>query len=900
MILLLLAAILLVSGSDGAWADPISGLIVGAIGLGGLGATTAIATAVVDIGLAVGLSYAAKALGPKPKKGGSTRGQSINLTIDASPYRKFPVGEGGTGGDLVYWQLYGNNNDNLQMVIALGDIECDSLSSTIFVNSKPQTIDESGYVSGFSSKLKITFHNGSPSQSADSAVSSASSGRWGSTEVGKHVCYAVVSCQYDEKVFQSGIPQIVFVLKGAKLYDWRKDSTNGGSGSQRWNDMSTWAFSDNPIVVLYNVLRGVAPGGVPLIGMRVPAAALRLADFTAAANACDETISLAAGGTEKRYRISAVFDTSMTNRDIIETILSSCAGELVESCGIYRPMVGVAQTSVADLTDADLIVDQPFQSDPKRPRSELTNAVYGTFADPTRSYNEVPLPNRTSSDDEAEDGGVRLPQTLDLTMVTSRTQAQRLMEIARKRARRQLVVSLTLRSRWFVLEPGDWVTFNSDRRGYVDRTFEVISVKVQRDLTSVVTLRETDAGIDDWSTSDELADNQATDLASAGPGFSEVTGLTVTPSVYLGDGGAQIPYLGIEWDPVTDPTVISLTLEYRKVGDTVAVSETILDPQSGGVYAATKGIQGNLSYEARVRPVTAPERAVEWTSWVTATDNSPPAIIDQAAIAIAVPPDTITPGMLDAQSRFMLSLTVATEEVIGSLPQQVREVKDKLKASSEATIRSLLAGAQNKADIRLEKIVRKSQTEAFAQQIQTIETTLNETVAAQITQEITARSTADSALASQIDTVSSALGENISTVSVLATSVDGIKSQFTVALNNNGNVIGLVDLSGENGSASFTVEAAKFLVALTGTPGGMAVPVFSIQNVNGSPKLALRGDMIADGSITAAHISAASIATLYISDPANTYFWDFANGRDGSTDGKFLIDRKNKVIDITF
>jgi hypothetical protein len=557
---------------------------------------------------------------------------------------------------------------------------------------------------------------------------------------------------------------------------------------------------------------------------------------------------------------------------------------------------------VASITDSDLIVTEAFQSDPKRPRTELYNAVYGSYSDPTRGYNDVPLPNRTSSEDEAADGGLRLPQTLDLACVTSRTQAQRIMEIARKRARRQLIVSCRLRPRWFTLEPGDWITFNSVRRGYTDRVFEIQTIKVNSDLTSDVVMREVDAGIDDWSTSDELADNTATDLASAGPSFSQVTGLVITTIVLKPDdeSAVQTPALAFQWDPVTDPTVTSLNVEYRKVGDTVAIPDSIIDATTGGVWSAFRGIQGGVTYEGRVQPVTAPARATNWTSWVTATAATDPQVVSTAEIALGVPADTITPEMLDAETRFRIGLTNAVDTVIGSISNIEKQVKTQIQATSEANIRALLTGSQNAANIRLEQTQRITENEAFAQQITDLSTTLNGTVAAQITQEITARSTADTALAEQIDTVSSALADNVSSVSVLATSVDGIKSQFTVALNENGNVVGVIDLSQENGSSAFTVEAAKFLVALTGTTGGDAVPVFSIQNVNGSPKLALRGDMYADGSITAQKLNAASIATLYISDPDNTYFYNFATGQQGSTAGDFLIDMKNKTIDISF
>ncbi|WP_414462780.1 hypothetical protein [Hyphomicrobium sp. DY-1] len=56
------AVSLLVAMTTAACADPISAAIVGLAGLGGLGAVTTVATAVVDIGLAVGISYRSSVL----------------------------------------------------------------------------------------------------------------------------------------------------------------------------------------------------------------------------------------------------------------------------------------------------------------------------------------------------------------------------------------------------------------------------------------------------------------------------------------------------------------------------------------------------------------------------------------------------------------------------------------------------------------------------------------------------------------------------------------------------------------------------------------------------------------------------------------------------------------------
>jgi hypothetical protein len=57
----------------------------------------------------------------------------------------------------------------------------------------------------------------------------------------------------------------------------------------------------------------------------------------------------------------------------------------------------------------------------------------------------------------------------------------------------------------------------------------------------------------------------------------------------------------------------------------------------------------------------------------------------------------------------------------------------------------------------------------------------------------------------------------------------------------------------------FEIEADVFRVGFSGMAGGSFVPVFQIANVGGVAKLAIRGDMLFDGAITAGKIAAGAI-----------------------------------------
>jgi hypothetical protein len=857
----LVALLVLTAGSVPACADPISALIIGAIGLTGTAA--AVGTAALDIAIGIGLSYAAQKLAPKPKAVGSAvsseqSGRTLSLSLDTNAPRQAIFGRAATAGSLVYWQTTGSNNMVLQLVVALADHECQGLAGLWVDGKECDWNSGTKQIEGYGANLKVRFYSGAAGQTVDTAVRDASGGAWTDDEVGSHVCYAVVEATYNETLFQGGIPQIIFVVDGAKLYDPRFDDTAGGDGDQRWNDQSTWAFSRNAAVATYNVLRGFSAGGKPLLGLNAPADAIRAADFEAAANICDEDVSLAAGGTEPRYRADLVVTLSgQPNRETLDALILSMAGDVICCAGIYRIIAGAARTSVATISDADIIITEPFTSEPRLSRAELTNAVIGSFSDPDRSYNTVPLPPRTSSEDETADGGIRLAQTLDLVAVTSRTQGQRVMEMVRKRARRQLRVSVTLRARFFLLEVGDWITFNSDRRGYSSKVFEIEGLKRNPDLTVSLLLREMDSGVDDWTTLDELADDTSNDLPAGGPTLTSVSGLEVEAALISGNGVAQMPGLRATWTPITDPTVIALRIEYRKVGDTVA-QEKRVENASTGQHTWTEGIQGSLDYEIRALPVTMPERQVDWTAWVQTADVTDPLTVD---VATEVPPDTITKEMLDPQAREELRLVTAVDGTLGSLPAALDEVFRQLALTSEHAIRGMVGVRQAEVAIRVEQTQRITDKQAFAQQITTLQAAFENT-AALIQVEQTVRAEADGSLSEQITTVSGAVAAQTASVVVIQEVIDGIQSRFGVAVNNNGQVIGLIALDGSPQGSTFTVVADKFLVALPNVTGGDAVPVFAIQNVNGSAKLALRGDMIADGSILARHIQAVTLSAI--------------------------------------
>lgn len=728
-------------------------LIAGALGVGAIG------EAIIGVGLAVAAGFASRALAPKAATS-SNGGMRLSLRTEANGPRELVVGRAAVAGTLVYHQVWGpNGNDNLQLGFLLADHECDALE-TVYVSGVAASWNAStGAVTEYPG-MKITFHSGAAGQAADADLMANGGGRWTSTDRGTGLCYVVVQMAYDQRLYTTGLPTFLFVIRGAKLYDIRLDSTAGGSGAQRWGTPGTYAWTDNPVVIAYNYGRGIWQGSQRLIGMAAPASALPAATWIAEANICDEAVTLAGGGTEQRYRANGVISSASTHRQVFNDLTTACGGLFIETAGALKLRTGAARTAVATITDDDLIEGAEIEISPKRPRSELVNAVFGTFADPTQHYESTALPPRLSPADETTDGGIRLEQHYPLDLVTSATQGQRILEIMRRRGRHQLQVQIRLPAAFCAVEAGDWIGWTSTRYGWSGALFEVMVATVEADKTVALALREISTAAYGWTTGDQLDPANPGTLPSGGPTLTAVSGLGVSVVTVTNGTTASRPGIGATWTAITDPTVYSVRFQYRRVGDTTALEVECLTPGAGN-YVWISSVQGETAYEVRALPVCRPDRATTWTSWIstTATAQQVVAVANLAAIATSVPANTITPAMLSAQARFELGLSSTVAGIQGSVQQQITDTLEEIRRVAEHAVTARLLQADLATGIRIEQTVRQSGDEALAQEISVVAASLGATQAGIIV-ETTARVTADSALASQLTTLTATVAGN--------------------------------------------------------------------------------------------------------------------------------------------
>ncbi|AZO54868.1 MULTISPECIES: phage tail protein [unclassified Mesorhizobium] len=582
---------------------PIFSTILGAVGLGGvaswLGGSTILA------GLArFGLGLAAKYLLGNllhPKAQAQTSQLETAYGEDLS--RSVAMGKVGTAGHLIYRNAYGSGNRSVQDVYILSNFRIGGVTRVRYNGvwaTLGGTVDATrGYrIQGIDSEIWVKVYTGTMTQTADAGLiaNSNPAGRWTSAHKGAGIAYAVVT-QYLNREHLTQPWQAFFEVQGAPLYDWRKDSTVGGSGSHRWSDQTTWEFTENPILMAYALERGIFNGTEMMVGKGAKASSLPLANWTIAANICDEVVG---AGTRYSAGLIPAAGSGVTHDQNMQPLLEACAATWVEDATGEYPIVGAAQSLVLTFTDDDIMVDEPFRFSVKRTKSELINTLAGTYFEPSNFYEQTPFTPRIDASALAEDGE-RLAVSVPYSAVNRSDVADRLADIAFKASRYQANGEICIHPRFLAdAQVGRWVQWTS--AAYGTRTFQIMEKRLgpfgdKATRNIYLTLQEVSTGIFDgtaYVTVPVVAvDPGNPNYANAASNFA-----AIGVQIKVADGSTQRrAAIRFSWDAFTDITVSAVDVEYRPqaVGVTVSIPGGVITWPNHGLaandlfYLATTG-----------------------------------------------------------------------------------------------------------------------------------------------------------------------------------------------------------------------------------------------------------------------------------------------------------------------
>lgn len=613
--------------------------------------------------LSIGLSALAKALTPKQRQPGL---KTDVTTSGGTTPQKFIVGYYATGGQLIAPPMsYGSAGDTprayLVYAIALSAIPGVTLQRVVINDEyvtlgatganwgKPVTGDLNGYA-------WVDFRDGRQTVvHADllAAFAADPDRPWSADMVGPGTAYAVTRFKYNRERF-NGLPSVRFEMLGIPLYDPRADSTAGGSGAQRWSNPLSWAQTSNPVVIAYNILRGIKLPSGDVWGGECAAEDLPFANWAAAMNECDVLVTASGGGTEAQYRCGFEIGVDDEPASVIEELLKTCSGQMVEVGGVWKIKVGAPSMPVLFFSDDDVIVSAEEEYDPFPGLSATYNAITASYPEPASLWETKEAPARYDAALEAKDGNRRLPADLQLPALPFAGQVQRIMAAYIKDERRFRRHRLTLPPEAAILEPLDTVSWTSARNGYAAKTFEITGLNDSlMTLLQAVNLRERDPA--DYSWSGTYLPSSPPSSTTTPPAAQAVPGWAVAPaSLADSDGAARIPAILITWTPSGAEDATGIEWQIRKTGTTTTDLAGATQAFTTGFTVVSDAVITGQDYEVRGRLIV--DRAVNWTGWTPVTvpllliqtdDIAPGAVTDDLIGSISA--SKITTGQMSVR-----------------------------------------------------------------------------------------------------------------------------------------------------------------------------------------------------------------------------------------------------------
>ena len=524
--------------------------------------------------LGAGLSIVSRALAPKPNIGAQMSGIT-QTTREPAGSRKIIYGKMRVGGQVVFISNTGDDNKYLHLAIVFASHEIQAYDE-IWFNDKQIWTLTGGFQGDWGTYVTIDRKFGTATQAASSNLTSANV-RWTSDHKLSGMAYIAFRLEWDADQFPQGVPNISAVIRGKKVYDPR---------------LQVMAYSQNPALCLRDYMLD-SKYGLGESSSNIDSTALN-----AAADLCDEQVSIAAGGTQDRYQCNGVIDTGNQIKANIEQLLASMGGKLTYSGGKYFIDGAEYKTPTHTFTEADIISD--VQTQTRQSRRGGYNGVKGIFVSEEKDYKVLDYPPQISSTYATEDGD---PLYLDmpLPLVTNNLQAQRLAKIALLKSRQQVVISMSVNLKGLQVKVGDTIQVTNDRLNYDQKVFEVIDYSLvlgEGDQLGVsLTCIETAAALYDWTTSDEedFLSGGELDLYD-GRTVDNVTNLTLTEIGLRGPDGGVSSAVELSWDENTNAFVELYKIRYNKTGTTNYFYASTREPR---IYIS--GLDVTSNYDFRVQ-----------------------------------------------------------------------------------------------------------------------------------------------------------------------------------------------------------------------------------------------------------------------------------------------------------
>jgi hypothetical protein len=233
----------------------------------------------------------------------------------------------------------------------------------------------------------------------------------------------------------------MYDVNGARLYDRRLDSTNGGTGTQREDQYTTLAYSSNAALIIENIMRGILLPDGRRWGVNVE----DWLDLPASSWNAAKSYAASKGYNKVGYEIRmATADYGGDDPwDVIDEFAKACSADIADVGGTFFIRCGPPELPSFSITDDDIIVSQPQESTQHEGTKNIFNTIRATFVNPAEQWKASEAPIRRNSTWITQDGE-ELVGELHLSAVWDRGQAQQLMGEYIKDSRRTRAHTIVL------------------------------------------------------------------------------------------------------------------------------------------------------------------------------------------------------------------------------------------------------------------------------------------------------------------------------------------------------------------------------------------------------------------------------------------------------------------------
>lgn len=443
------------------------------------------------------------------------------------------------------------------------------------------------------SRVRIRTHHGTPNDPADAMLLAEVGGQWSPSAVLRGHAYTVVRLDLNHPEFQGGPVSVEVLIRGKKLYDFRTGAT---------------AWSQNNALVVYDYLLsefcGVEPDELPMD------------QFIAAANVCDEVIGGGIAGPVKRYTFNGSITADEDQRQVLEKMAQSMAGEIVDTT--WDIWAGTYTAPVMDLLQSDIVGKMQINSGASN--GAVYNGVKGRYiSDETRyvATDFKPYQNATYLAADAEE----IWTNIDFPFTDTTQRVHNLSRIFVEDQRNGLTADVEFSLKAWKVKVGQRIRLTAAFWGWNTKVFRVIDKKYGPGAPVKLSLKEDAASIWDFADAVTLDDTPNTNLPNPFwiNKLASLNCTSGTSDLFIAQDGTIVSRIRATWPQATTAAVVTnglIEIEWKRTGSTVWQKT---DVKGDLTEAFLSPVEDNAYYSIRAR-ATNPTLNVK-SDWTYAQDH---------------------------------------------------------------------------------------------------------------------------------------------------------------------------------------------------------------------------------------------------------------------------------------